>query len=124
MKKLLAVLVAAVLISACTVNYGWGHDGCAGLPSTEKVEQVLKEHDSLIEKLKEERLIDYAHEVQCATTVKFSDTRKAGEIETRSLIYINLIANEEQVLAVLDERGARSEGLTMFYGVPFRFVRH
>ncbi|MDE0076262.1 MAG: hypothetical protein OXO50_02020 [Caldilineaceae bacterium] len=27
------------------------------------------------------------------------------------------------VLEILDDANARAEGLTMFYGVPFRFIR-
>ena len=112
-KASMAALAAAILLSACTPyghwgNYGWWLDNCPGFPSREEVEQVLSEREEFIEYLKEERLIHFIDVSPCPEGV---------------FLTINPIASKAQVLAVLDEHGARSKGLTMFYGVPFRFLR-
>lgn len=113
MKESIAALAAVILLSACTPYGHWGsyggwRDNCPGFPSREEVEQVLGEHEELIKYLKEERLIHFMEVSPCPEGV---------------FLTINPRASKAQVLAVLDEHGARAEGLTMFYGVPFRFLR-
>ena len=88
-------------------SYGWWRDNCLDFPSREEVEQVFEEHKELIERLVEERLVYKANVTPCPDGA-----------------FITLYSkNKAAALAKLDEVDARAEGLTMFYGVPFRFTR-
>ena len=129
LKKAFLVLIAmTILVSACTTSVHWASDewwlgNCDGFPSHEEVSQVLKAQEELIKRLQEERLIDSAGAVQCAATAKIGDTRRAHDIKTTGYVIIYRIASQAEVIAALDEVGARSEGLTTFFGVPLRFLK-
>ena len=40
-----------------------------------------------------------------------------------TIFWVGYVLLKAGALKVLDEANARAEGLTMFYGIPFRFIR-
>ena len=111
--RLVTLILIFLALASCTPyghwgSYGWWRDNCPGFPSYEQVEQVLADHQVLIEELKEDKLIHSVYITQCPDG---------------AFITLFYITSKAQVLEALDEVGARAEGLTMFYGIPFRFLR-
>ena len=90
-------------------SYSHWHTGCPDFPTREEVENVLKEHQGIIEELKEEGLIWSADINECPQGA-----------------FITLLHNSEgqkaSVLKILDREGARTQGLNRFFGIPFRFL--
>ncbi len=115
MRKLFAAVALATLLSSCTTTYGhwgsyvsWSHN-CPEFPSREEVERVLQENAAVIERLQEEGLIWSADVNECPQGA-FITLLHGGEWQ------------KEPVLKILDEVGARQEGLNRFFGIPFRFL--
>lgn len=116
MRTLTALLLALLSLTSCYgVPYGhWGSYGhwsynCPDFPSYEEVERVLEEHKELFEKLKKEELIWSADPTECPQGA-FITILHGGEWQKRS------------ALQIMDDVGARTEGLTRFFGIPFRFL--
>ena len=115
MRKLFEAVALAILLSSCTTTYGhwgsyvsWNHN-CPEFPSREEVERVLQENTAVIERLQKEELIWSADVNECPQGA-FITLLHGGEWQ------------KEPVLKILDEVGARQEGLNRFFGIPFRFL--
>lgn len=116
MRTLTALLLALLSLTSCYgVPYGhWSHyghwsDNCPDFPSYEEVEKVLEEQKELFEKLKEEELIWSAEPTECPQGA-FITIFHGGEWQKRP------------ALQIMDDVGARTEGLNRFFGIPFRFL--
>ena len=126
-------------MSACTPYGHWGRydhwlNHCPGFPSREIVEQTIKENESLLNKMLEENLIyKKAQVTPCPTIQDLTHTCYSGKCDGA---FITLYSKSKSgAIKMLDEANARTrghlfgpakgddEGLTMFYGVPFRFAR-
>ena len=111
--RLVVLILTSLVLVSCTPyghwgRYDWWRDNCPDFPSQEEVEQVVEEHKELIKELLEKRLIYKQVSITLCPDGAF----------------ITLYSkNKAGALKVLDEANARAEGLTMFYGVPFRFIR-
>ncbi len=84
---------------------------------------MLKENSKVSDILIERKMIHYADVSLCTEHVKIAEARRESLTKTNAYITINPRASKARVHAVLDEHGARVEGLTMFYGIPFRFLK-
>ena len=137
--KCFSILILLLIISACTPYGHWGRydywqGHCPGFPTYEEVEQVLVEHKELLDKMRKENLIYKTAEItQCPTVHSRGSTCYSGRCDGA---FITLYSkNKAGALDLLDEANARTrgylfgpakkddEGLTMFYGIPFRFIR-
>lgn len=109
MRTLTALFLALLSLTSCYgVPYGNWTYNCPDFPSFE-VEKVLQEHKELFEKLKEEELIWSADPTECPQGA-FITILHGGEWQKRP------------VLQIMDDAGARTEGLNRFFGIPFRFL--
>lgn len=114
-QSLLFVLTPTLLVLVSCTPYGhWSsyshwHYNCEEFPTREEVEAVLEEKADLIERLAEEELI-WSADVSTCPQGAFITLFHGGEWQKAS------------VLEILDEAGARTEGLNRFFGIPFRFV--
>jgi len=125
--KYLPVLILLLVISACTPYGHWGRydywrDNCPGFPTYEEVEQVLKENEKLLNEMLERKLIYKTADITpCPTVHSRSNTCYSGRCDGA---FVTLYSkNKAGTIKMLDEANARAEGLTMLYGVPFRFIR-
>ena len=115
MKKSMIMLVAIVLVSACT-RHGfpgikslmWDSD-CPEFPTEEKVNQVIQDKEEFINYLTEEELISFVMVGYCP----------GGSYLTIVLRRIT----RAKFFRLLDEHNARTEGVNTFYGVPLRLIR-
>ena len=112
-KSLISMSLVLLVVASCTPyghwgSYDWWHSNCPDdFPSYEEVERVVEENREIIDELYEKRLIYmevFISSCPNGAFITFYSKNKAG------------------ALKVLDEANARAEGLTMFYGVPFRFT--
>ena len=137
--KYLPVLILLLVISACTPYGHWGRYDyweyhCPDFPAYEEVKKVLIEHKELLDKMHERNLIYKTPEITACPTVKGrTHSCLSGKCDGA---FITLYSkNKASAIKMLDEANARTrgyllgpakkddEGLTMFYGVPFRFIR-
>jgi len=128
MKKKLSTIISIVLVvSACTPYGHWGRydhwrDHCPGFPTYEEVEQVLKENERLLSKLLEKKSIYKTADITLCHTVR--SKRSTCYSGTCDGAFITLYSkNKAGAIEMLDEANARADGLTMFYGIPFRFIK-
>ena len=70
----------------------------------------------------EEKLIYKTADITpCPTIQSKGNTCYSGKCDG---VFISLYSKKKAgAIKVLDEANARADGLTMFYGVPFRFIR-
>lgn len=125
--KYLPVLILLLVISACTPYGHWGRydywlNYCPDFPSYEKVEQVLKKNEKLFNEMLEKKLIYKTADITpCPTIQSKSNTCYSGKCDGA---FITLYSKKKAgAIKMLDEANARVDGLTMFYGVPFRVIR-
>ncbi len=117
----------SLLATACTPYGHWGRydywrDSCPGFPTNEEAKQVLKENEELLNKMLEMKLIYKTADITpCPTVRSKSNTCYSDKCDGA---FITLYSkNKAGAIEMLDEANARTDGLTMFYGIPFRFIR-
>ena len=128
MKKILPLAISiAVIVSACTPYGHWGRydywrDNCPGFLTYEEVETVLENNKELLNEMFEMKLIYKTADITpCPTVRSKSNTCYSGKCDGA---FITLYSkNKAGAIEILDSANARAEGLTMFYGIPFRFIR-